>query len=264
MPVSVIPDPAKLPECIEFSAQHHLGWEFNDFIYPSVLDNEKETARLIELYHSHDMPRVRSLHVAFLDVTVHSDDPRIRDVSDLRVHQSIQAASALQCGKVIFHTGLIPNFRDKAYRDNWVKKNTACWTAKTRQYPGIDLLMENMFDMAPDLLLRLAQELDGVSGFGICLDYSHATIFGGGQQSADVFVKALAPYVRHIHLNDCDLVHDGHLPIGSGLIDWDRFAGLFAEHMHRASILIEVTGLEGQKRSLDFLLELFARHGITL
>lgn len=264
MSVSIIPNTANLPETIEFSAEYHLGWEFNDFMFPTVLDNEKEAARLIDLYQSHGMPQERSLHGAFLDVTVHSDDARIRDVSDLRIHQSIDAAKALECCKVIFHSGSIPNFHDKAYCDNWVRKNAAYWTAKTQQYPNIDLLMENMFDMTPDLLLRLAEELNGVSHFGICLDYSHATIFGEGEHSADEFVKALAPYVRHIHLNDCDLRHDSHLPIGDGLIDWERFAALYAEQMSSASILIEVNGLERQKRSLDFLLELFMRHGITL
>ena len=264
MPVSIIPNPARLPEYIGFSAQYHLGWEFNDFMFPALLDSEKEYARLIDFYQSNAMPQVRSLHGAFLDVTVHSDDARIRDVSDLRVNQSIDAARALRCGKVVFHSGVIPNFRDKSYRDNWVRRNTAYWTAKARQYPDIDLLMENMFDMTPELLLRLAEELSGVSRFGICLDYSHAIIFGEGKHSADEFVKTLAPYVRHIHLNDCDLWHDEHLPIGTGLIDWDRFAGLYAERMNGASVLIEVNGLEQQKQSLDFLLELFARHGIAI
>ena len=264
MPVSIIPDVTRLPETIEFSTQYHLGWEFNDFMFPTVLDNEDEIARLTDVYQSHDMPRVRSLHGAFLDVTVHSSDARIREVSDLRINQSIAAAQALSCGKVIFHSGSIPNFHDKAYCDDWVKKNAAYWTAKTQQYPGIDLLMENMFDMTPDLLLRLGEELNGVSCFGICLDFAHATVFGEGEYSADEFVKTLAPYVRHIHLNDCDLRHDLHLPIGDGLINWDRFAELYAEQMKGASMLIEVKELEGQKRSLDFLLELFTRHGITL
>ena len=230
MPVSIIPDVTRLPETIEFSAQYHLGWEFNDFMFPTVLDNEDEIARLTDVYQSHDMPRVRSLHGAFLDVTVHSGDARIREVSDLRINQSIAAAQALSCGKVIFHSGSIPNFHDKAYCDDWVKKNAAYWTAKTQQYPGIDLLMENMFDMTPDLLLRLGEELNGVSCFGICLDFAHATVFA----------------------------------IGDGLINWDRFAKLYAEQMKGASMLIEVKELEGQKRSLDFLLELFTRHGITL
>ena len=46
MPISIIPDVTRLPETIEFSAQYHLGWEFNDFMFPTVLDNEDEIARL--------------------------------------------------------------------------------------------------------------------------------------------------------------------------------------------------------------------------
>ena len=261
--IYIIPDAEKLSECVDFSRKHDLGWEFNDFMLPIVLDDEKKRSFLIEKYRSADMPERLSLHGAFLDVTVHSGDAKIREVSDYRVNQSIDLARTLGCGKVIFHTNIIPNFLDKSYCDDWVCKNADYWIAKARQNPDIEILMENMFDITPDLMSQLAERICEVHNFGICLDYSHASIFGEGENGADLFVDKLAPYVRHIHINDCDLVHDGHLTIGDGLINWERFAEDYAERMSGASILIEVKGLEKQKRSLDFLLELFARHGIS-
>ena len=260
--IYVIPDAEKLPEYVEFSRQYDLGWEFNDFMYPSVLEDEEIKAGIIDKYRSYDMPARLSLHGAFLDVTVHSGDVRIRDISDFRIDQSIEVAKALGCRKVIFHSNIIPNFIDAFYCDDWVSKNAEYWTAKARQNPDIDLLMENMFDMTPDLMARLAEEISDVPNFGLCLDYSHASIFCAGGSSADIFVDKLAPYVKHIHINDCDLMHDGHLPIGDGMVDWERFAEHYSGRMSGASVLIEVKGLERQKRSLEFLTELFARYGI--
>ena len=262
--IYVIPDAERQQEYVVFSRQYGLGWEFNDFMIPSVLDDEEEKARIIGIYRSVDKPAQLNLHGAFLDVTVHSSDSRIREVSDFRIEQSINIARALGCRKVIFHTNTIPNFIDKFYCDDWVRKNAEYWTDKARRNPDVDLLMENMFDMTPELMARLAEEIRDVRNFGLCLDYSHASIFCKCENGADRFVEKLAPYVKHIHINDCDLQHDGHLPIGDGMIDWDRFAEHYAERLSGATILIEVKGLERQKRSLEFLLELFARHGITI
>lgn len=264
MSISIIPEIEDLQACLDFTAQHHLGWEFNDFMYPDILDNQAEMARLIEIYRSGGLPPTRSLHGAFLDIAVHSSDSRIRKVSDERVNESIDAANALACQKVIFHSNFISNYTTQLYLDNWVSKNVKYWTAKSKQYPDVDLLIENMFDMTPYLLQRLAEEMSEVPRFGICLDYAHAEVFGNGTNSCNGFVRSLAPYVRHIHLNDCDLRHDLHLTIGEGMLNWDQFAELYAECMSGASILIEINGLEQQKRSLDFLQELFARRGITL
>ena len=264
MTIYIIPDADKLSECVDFSKQYKLGWEFNDFMLPSVLDDKRKTARIIRKYKSVDMPAQLSTHGAFLDVEVHSMDEEIRKVSDMRIIQSIEVAKKLHCRKVIVHTGTIPNYCDSRYCDDWVLKNTEYWTAKSRRNPDIDILMENMFDMTPELMFRLAEAMEGVPNFGLCLDYAHATVFGEDADGAGEFVGRLKKYVRHIHVNDCDLLHDNHMQIGEGMIDWERFAEHYGESMNGVSILIEVNGLEKQKRSLDYLLELFSRHGITV
>ena len=109
MSISIIPEIEDLQACLDFTAQHHLGWEFNDFMYPDILDNQAEMARLIEIYRSGGLPPTRSLHGAFLDIAVHSSDSRIRKVSDERVNESIDVANALACQKVIFHSNFISN-----------------------------------------------------------------------------------------------------------------------------------------------------------
>lgn len=264
MQIFIIPDLNDIEECCAFSEENNLGWEFNDFMLPNVLDDTEKIERIISQYSFHELPQVRNTHGAFLDITVASSDSKIRAASDFRVNQSIELAERMGCGAVIFHTNFIANFTDKHYVDGWVEQNAEYWTAKTAECGNVNILIENMFDITPQLLSRLAKKMKGAQRFGVCFDYAHSVVFGRGKKSPDRFVRALYPYVKHIHLNDCDLKHDLHLAVGDGLIDWDVFAEQYLEYMNGVPILLEVRGMEKQKRSLDFLQELFARHGLWI
>lgn len=68
--------------------------------------------------------------------------------------------------------------------------------------------MENMFDEAPDILAGLAERMKDIENFGICLDYAHAML---SKCPGDEWVRTLAPYIRHMHINDNDLENDLHL-----------------------------------------------------
>ena len=78
-----------------------------------------------------------------------------------------------------------------------------------------------MFDEAPDVLRGLAEEMADYRNFGVCLDYAHAVISG---TKTEVWMKELAPYIKHMHINDNDLKNDLHQAIGTGTIDWKKFS----------------------------------------
>ena len=103
--------------------------------------------------------------------------------------------------------------------------------------------------------MMLAEAMQGCPNFGICLDYAHARVFGGDPAP---WVAALAPYVRHMHINDNNGREDNHLAIGEGSTDW----ALFNEHMRLnridATMLVETADIDRQRRSLTYMTE----HGI--
>ena len=107
-----------------------------------------------------------------------------------------------------------------------------------------------MFDSSPDMLYALASNLSSFENFGVCLDYAHAEVFGGG---AEKWVEKLAPYVKHLHINDNDLKDDLHLAIGDGKIDWNRFKTYFDKYFTQCTVLIEVKGVEKQLKSAEYL-----------
>lgn len=249
----LIPDPLHIRETLALTERYGARFEYNDFINPKMLDDCEETARRIAFYKA--LPRDRSedtLHGAFLDITVHSDDPLIRDASMLRVRQSMDAAQKLGVKGVVFHTGLLSSFRVDYYTENWLKRNEEFWRQILKEYPEQMIYLENMFDEEPDRMLKLAELLKDEDRFGICLDYAHAQIFG---EAPETWVEKLKPYIRHMHINDNDGQNDLHLSVGSGVTDWALYDKILKEAGISPDVLVETTDLERQEGSLKFMAE---------
>ena len=233
--------------------EYHLGFELNDFYDPSVLDDPCRQQELIEQYHRFGLPENSTMHGAFLDVVLFSEDPQIRRISQLRMSQSMDIAQRAGVKGVVFHTNSNPVLSGDYY-DSRVVNMVSEYVAKLLEtYPDIEIYLENMFDANPNLLARIAQNLESYPGFGICLDYAHAVISG---TEVEVWVDSLAQYVRHLHINDNDLRRDLQLAVGDGDIDWKQFASYYRQYFSSCSTLIETEQPEQQIRSLQYLKQL--------
>lgn len=247
----LIPDREEMELTGQLAADYGCSFEYNDFYTPSVLDDRRKQEEIIEGY-----ARYRSdfsndtMHGAFLDITVHSSDPLIRDASILRIRQSMDIAKRMGLRGVVFHTGRIAGFRTPFYLDQWLRMNRSFFEELAAAYPRQQIYMENMFDEAPDILAGLAAQMKDTEGFGVCLDYAHAALTAAPQQE---WVETLAPYIRHMHINDNDLKNDLHQPVGCGSIDWQQFDRLLRRSRTDATVLVEVKGYEAQKASLEYM-----------
>ncbi len=249
----IIPDVSDIDTSLSVAAKYGFGFEYNDFFVPDVLDDECKTEELISAYKSRNLPDCCTLHGAFFDVIVFSSDRRIRETAELRIRQSLDIARRMGVSGVVFHTNQSPQLTSESYIRGWHEMNASFWSRILTEYSDINIYLENMFDSSPVMLARLAKELSAFSNFGVCLDYAHATIFGGG---ADSWVEMLSPYVKHIHINDTDLINDLHLAVGDGKIDWNKFAEYYNKYFKDCTVLIEVRGAEKQERSAEFLKKL--------
>lgn len=249
----IIPDLCDIETSLSIAGKYGFGFEYNDFYIPDILDDEEKAEEYIKIYKSRTLPSHCTLHGAFFDVIVFSSDRRIRETAELRIRQSLDIARWIGAKGVVFHTNHSPQLTSESYINGWHKRNAEFWSSILPEYSAIDIYMENMFDSSPDMLARLASELSSFSNFGVCLDYAHAEVFGGG---ADRWVETLAPYVKHIHINDNDLKDDLHLAVGDGKIDWKKFAGYYNRYFRDCTVLIEVNGAEKQERSAEFLKEI--------
>ena len=244
----------RLSEYKAVAEKYDVGFEINDFYDARILDDEAKQTRIIQEYRNVGVPEGSTMHGAFLDVVVFSSDEKIREISMLRMRQSMDIARKLGVKGVVFHTNCNPMLSGEQYDYNVVSKTVAYIEELLCEYPEINIYLENMFDVSPRILVRISEELAKYPNYGVCLDYAHASI---SDMPMSDWVEELAPYLRHIHINDNDLKRDLHLAVGSGHIDWNQFARYYRTHFDQCSILVETTLPEAQEQSLRYLGENF-------
>ena len=250
----IIPKLDELDRSLELAEEYGFGFEYNDFFSPDVLDNKRRLDEIISRYKAHELPDYCTMHGDFFDVLIFSDDSRIREISEMRIRQSLETARMIGAKGVVFHTNYSPQLTANLYVMNWIERNEKFWHRLLPEYPDLDIYMENMFDCSPVLLSEIAMLLSDMDNFGVCFDYAHATAFGS---DIDAWVNMLSPYVKHMHINDNDLQNDLHLAVGDGKIDWKLFKYHFEAKLFRAkSVLIETSFIDKQRRSAEFLTDL--------
>ncbi|MDO5154669.1 MAG: TIM barrel protein [Eubacteriales bacterium] len=240
----------QLADYIALANAYHVAFEINDFFQPSVLEDELQIESIIRQYMKYGIPEGSTLHGAFMDIVVFSNDPKIREVSVYRMRQSMEIAKRMGVSGVVFHTNINPMLDSIEYQEDVVRNTVEVLSGLLTAYQELDLYLENMFDATPDLLCEISRQLAGYSNYGICFDYAHAMVFG---EDVDAWAQAVAPYVKHVHVNDNDLKHDLHLAIGDGAMDWGRFETLYQTYFSNCSVLIETTSPQWQHKSLEYL-----------
>ncbi|MGN1170125.1 MAG: sugar phosphate isomerase/epimerase family protein [Lachnospiraceae bacterium] len=249
--VYIVPDRQDMERFVSLAGEYGAAFEYNDFWKPDVLEDRAKQERIIEHYAKFRTDFSQdTMHGAFLDIYVHSEDPLIRKASQDRVIQSMEIAKRMGLRGVVFHTGLLGNLRTSGYLKGWKEKNVRFFTEIAENYPEQNVYMENMFDETPDMLAELAEELHDVKNFGVCLDYAHGAVTGCPCVN---WVRTLAPYIRHMHINDNDLRVDLHQSVGGGRIDWKAYDSLMKKYRIDSTVLVEVYGYEAQRESLEYL-----------
>lgn len=244
----------QLAEYEKLAAENGVAFEMNDFFDPDVLDDEGRQQDIIERYKQAGIPEGSTMHGAFLDVTVFSQDKRIREISRLRMRQSMAIADKLSLTGVVFHSNANPFLKDSDYETSVVEETVACLEELLQMFPRQNIYLENMFDEKPEIIVAISKRLAGYSNYGVCFDYAHANVFG---DDLSEWVVAVAPYTKHIHINDNDLKQDLHLALGDGQIVWEKFQSYYEQYFKGCSILIETSEIALQKRSLDYIRQHF-------
>lgn len=246
----IIPDINNPEEALALAEKYSLGFEYNDFYMPETLDNEKKMEELIERYQKLSLPEYCTMHGAFFDVIPFSVDEKIREISLLRIEQSIEAAKRIGAKAVVFHTNYNPFLNARAYVDGWIEQNIAIWSAMLEKHSEIAIYLENMFDASPDMMEKLSEALCKYENYGVCLDYAHAAL---SKVAPEIWAERLGRFVKHIHINDNDRISDLHLAWGDGKIDREGFYRSYELYMKGATVLVETSSAENRKKSLQML-----------
>lgn len=246
----IIPDVNNLEDSLSMAERYSLGFEFNDFTVPEVLDNEQTLESICGRYGQVQMPSYCSVHGAFYDVIPFSEDKRIREISNLRIEQSIAIAKRMGSKAVVFHTNYNPFLNSSEYINHWISENISCWSRVFARHKDIEIYLENMFDTSPDIMVRLSEGLQDYENYGVCLDYAHAAL---SQVDPGIWAQRLGHFVKHVHINDNDLVSDLHLAWGDGKMNRAAFYENYDKYLQGTTVLIETNSSDNIIRSLEVL-----------
>ena len=247
----IIPDYGHLSESEALAAEYGAAFEYNDFCSPSVYENTREIEERIRVYSGLNRDKSQdTMHGLFLDILFASSDSVIRKRSRELIELSFSIAGRLGVKGVVFHTGILADLQLPSYINPWLEAAESFWREMAEKYGNMDIYMENTFEKNPDILLSLKERLWDCNNFKLCLDYGHACLTS---EPIDNWVKKMAKYVGHMHLNDNDLNADLHGVPGEGRIDWGQCRQLLETYQVHCPILLELNGVEQQKRALEYM-----------
>lgn len=249
--LAIVPSLEEFEQQMELAKKYDCQFEYNDFIHSKVLSDPWSSSGIIEEYAKRRTSFEKdTIHGAFYDIYINSNDHEIRKISQIRMEQSMEIAKAMGARGVVFHTGLLAGFELPTYTKSWLEYQKNFYEELAEKYPNQSIFVENMFEHKPELLQQLALELSHIPNFYVCLDYGHSVI---SPTPVERWVEVLGSYVGHIHINDNDKNQDLHLPIGEGEISWETYHQLVKKLPQQPSVLVEVSGFEQQKKSMEQL-----------
>lgn len=239
-------DVDKFPQFEHLFETGDYGFEINDFCYPVVMcDDSLYKKRILDYKKiTKEYPnRISTLHGAFLSLIIHSNDPDIAKISKRKIIQSIQTATELNCCKVIFHTGIIPQAVGHILNEI-AKVHYNFWGETLDNYKDIEICIENVWEKNTDFFEILLQNVNNPR-FTMCIDNGHANVYSC--TTILEWINRLRKYISHVHLSDNDTLTDQHLGLGTG----------------RLNILNEIRELEKVNENLTYKLEVHSFEGIN-
>ena len=156
--------------------------------------------------------------------------------------EALEAAAELGIEKMTLHPGYITGLgkfvldRAKGYGRDSIES-----ILKKAVSLDITLCIENLFPQAHFLssphefqeVFEIFQELR------LTLDIGHANLGGGKNKSTD-FIRRYGYRIGHVHANDNFGKEDNHLPIGAGIIDFEKILRELKQAQYDETITLEV------------------------
>ena len=218
------------------------------------LENER-IKTLKKLVESKDLKL--TLHSPFAGINIAAPNPVLRKTILKLQKKSILHASQLGCQVWVFHPGLRTGisffYPDKDWQLNLESVRTLLKFARKHD---VEIAIENVPEPYPFLMKnvedfsRFYNELG--EDIGLTLDVAHANLNDEIQE----FITHFSDKFVHVHVSDNEGIHDSHLGIGYGNIEWERVAEMMKKVGYNNIVVLE--SVDHVKESLQTLRRLFA------
>jgi sugar phosphate isomerase/epimerase len=207
------------------------------FFPANILDTliPEETSAIMETLRSAGIRR--TIHAPFMDLNPGSFEPLLRQATMHRFTQVLDVAAMVRPDVIVMHPGY-DRWRYGDRQAEWLELSLPVWhmVDKRAAEIGCRIAVENIFDEEPSVLKALIEAIDSPR-IGHCFDVGHWNLFHNVSM-AEWFAE-LGGRILHSHVHDNHGLHDDHLPIGDGMIDFDEYFRLMRSYAPEASYAIE-------------------------
>lgn len=177
-------------------------------------------------------------HAPFNELFPCAIDPKARDLAAFRFRQAIQLAKSYNAEKIIIHGGYNP----RIYYPIWyTEQSILFWKGFLQQNLGIPIVLENVFEEEPDMLLDIVKEINDPQ-LRICLDVGHVNAYS--RLSPLEWLEKCAPYISHFHIHNNYGDMDSHNGLDMGSIPMKQLLNRADELCPQATFTLEVMQAE--------------------
>lgn len=208
-----IPDLAPYIDGIEIQNYDRRG-VISETVWHEVLAEHRRLRSLL--------PGRLAVHGPFVGLDYTYKDHLLREAVRKRLDMTFEMVCILRPDTLVLHSGCPEQMVRFGLIDTWLDQATSFWKVEIKRYEkiGVRVVLENIVESTPELLIRLVDAV-GSNFLGICFDIGHATLCS--QLPPSHWVERIGSRLYHVHLHDNNGQTDEHLPVGSGIIDFDAF-----------------------------------------
>ena len=152
------------------------------------------------------------LHAPYNELFPCAIDKKARELAAFRYRQAIDLAKAYGASKVIVHSG----YYERMYYPVWfVEQSILFWKDFLKEDPGVEIVLENVFETDPKWLPDIVSEVDH-PGLRLCLDVGHVNAYS--PIPVEEWLEVWSPYISHFHIHNNDGNQDQHRAMQDGSI----------------------------------------------
>jgi len=241
-------------EIIEWLNKLNLGIELDYFSFPENLNSDKLENSIEEYNNLLKLVKNEiSMHGAFYDLNPIARDPKIVEVAQFRILQSIEIANKLNIKHIVFHANFVDSTY-KNYKEFWVKKQVKFWKyfIDILELNNVTIYIENTREHDASFINEILEKIDN-KHFKACFDTGHSNCFTNSKIKPSEWVKNYANNLGYIHLHSNSGKTDEHIAFTKGNIDFSNFFEEISKLKSKPFIIIEVKTKEDIEISLNKL-----------
>ncbi|MGM9603367.1 MAG: sugar phosphate isomerase/epimerase family protein [Faecousia sp.] len=225
------------PDGAEAARKHGLGLEIAEYCTAWNMDEQfRETDAAVRQKLEGIGGRV--LHAPFNELFPCAIDPKARALAAERYRQAMELAVQYGAEKVIIHGGYNPGI----YYPVWyVEQSIKFWKAFLKDAPGVPIVLENVLEETPDLLLDIVKGVDHPH-LKLCLDVGHVNAYS--QIPVMDWLTQCCPYLSHFHIHNNDGSRDSHCALHQGTVPMQELLTAALQLCPNAAFTLEVTEAE--------------------